>query len=253
MQRPSESVVPFELAREIATREGAKAVLDGEIVRLGQSYVVSARLVSALDGQELATFRETAENEDALIGALGELSRAIREKAGESLRTIRASSRAGAGHYAVARRAPEVRRGLAARRRSGGDRTAGSHCSRRRWRWTPAFAMAWRKIAVLLGNEERDRSRARRRHRHRVPAPGAADRDGAPADRGVLLHPRPPTQTATGPSPAYEEAIRLDSTNTSALNNAAVIYGEKRDYERAEELYRRVTGCPAPSAGPSPT
>ncbi|HWB42691.1 MAG TPA: serine/threonine-protein kinase, partial [Gemmatimonadales bacterium] len=35
MQRPTESVVPFELAREIATREGAKAVLDGEIVRLG--------------------------------------------------------------------------------------------------------------------------------------------------------------------------------------------------------------------------
>ena len=92
MQRPAESVVPFELAREIATREGAKAVLDGEIVRLGQSYVVSARLVSAMDGQELATFRETAANEDKLIGALGALSRAVREKAGESLRTIRASS-----------------------------------------------------------------------------------------------------------------------------------------------------------------
>ena len=91
MQRPTESVVPFELAREIATREGAKAVLDGEIVRLGQSYVVSARLVSALDGQELATFRETAESEDELIGALGNLSRAVREKAGESLRAIRAS------------------------------------------------------------------------------------------------------------------------------------------------------------------
>ena len=92
MERPSESVVPFELAREIATREGAKAVLDGEIVRLGQSYVVSARLVSALDGQELATFRETADGENELIGALGKLSRAVRERAGESLRTIRASS-----------------------------------------------------------------------------------------------------------------------------------------------------------------
>jgi hypothetical protein len=78
MQRPAESVVPFELAREIATREGAKAVLDGEIVRLGQSYVVSARLVSAMDGQELATFRETAANEDELIGALGDLCRSVR-------------------------------------------------------------------------------------------------------------------------------------------------------------------------------
>jgi len=82
----------FELAREIATREGAKAVLDGEIVRLGQSYVVSARLVSARDGAELATFRETAGTENELIGAIGDLSRAVRAKAGESLRTIRASS-----------------------------------------------------------------------------------------------------------------------------------------------------------------
>ena len=92
MQRPDESRVPFDLAREIATREGAKAVLDGNIVRLGQSYVVSARLVSSRDGAELATFRETAANEDQLITALGAMSRSIREKAGESLRTIRASS-----------------------------------------------------------------------------------------------------------------------------------------------------------------
>src|SRR4029079_19788565 len=49
-------------------------------------------LVAALDGGELVTFRETAANDDALIGALGKLSRAVREKAGESLRTIRARS-----------------------------------------------------------------------------------------------------------------------------------------------------------------
>ena len=159
MQRPSESVVPFELAREIATREGAKAVLDGEIVRLGQSYVVSARLVSALDGQELATFRETAENEDALIGALGQLSRAIREKAGESLRTIRASSElervttpslAALRKYVegsqLADELGEMDRGIALLE----DAVA----------LDTAFAMAWRKLAVLLGNEERDRSRA---------------------------------------------------------------------------------------------
>ena len=92
MQRSDESTVPFDLAREIATREGAKALLDGSIVRIGQSYVISARLVAALDGTELVTFRETADGENDLIVALGRLSRAVRERAGESLRNIRQSS-----------------------------------------------------------------------------------------------------------------------------------------------------------------
>ena len=158
MQRPSESVVPFELAREIATREGAKAVLDGEIVRLGQSYVISARLVSALDGQELATFRETAENEDALIGSLGDLSRAIREKAGESLRTIRASSeleRVTTPSLAALRKYVEGSH-LAD---EAGETDRGIALLEEAVTLDTAFAMAWRKMAVLLGNEERERSR----------------------------------------------------------------------------------------------
>jgi tetratricopeptide (TPR) repeat protein/tRNA A-37 threonylcarbamoyl transferase component Bud32 len=247
MQRPAESVVPFELAREIATREGAKAVLDGEIVRLGQSYVVSARLVSALDGQELATFRETAASEDELIGALGELSRDIREKAGESLRTIRASSElervttpslAALRKYvegsALADEAGEADRGLALLEEAVTLDTA--------------FAMAWRKIAVLLGNENRDQARALTaivtafRHRERLTEQERLLTEGYYYTRG----PKPDRERALA---AYEEAIRLDSTSTSALNNAGVVYGEKRDHERAEQVYRRVVALPRTFGG----
>jgi tetratricopeptide (TPR) repeat protein/tRNA A-37 threonylcarbamoyl transferase component Bud32 len=247
MQRPAESVVPFELAREIATREGAKAVLDGEIVRLGQSYVVSARLVSAMDGQELATFRETADNEDKLIGALGDLSRTIREKAGESLRTIRAStelervstpSLAALRKYvegsALADEAGEADRGLALLDEAVALDTG--------------FAMAWRKIAVVLGNEDRDPERAVAsiatafRHRSRLTEMERLLTEGYYYTRG----PQPSRDRALA---AYEEAIRIDSTSTSALNNAAVVYGEKRDYERAEALYRRVVALPRTFGG----
>ena len=247
MQRPAESVVPFELAREIATREGAKAVLDGEIVRLGQSYVVSARLVSAMDGQELATFRETAANEDKLIGALGALSRAVREKAGESLRTIRASSelervttpslpalRKYVEGSALADEAGEADRGLALLEEAVALDTA--------------FAMAWRKLAVVLGNEDRDPERAVAaiatafRHRGRLTEMERLLTEGYYYTRG----PKPNRDRALA---AYEEGIRLDSTSTSALNNAAVVYGEKRDYERAELLYRRVVALPRTFGG----
>jgi tetratricopeptide (TPR) repeat protein len=247
MQRPTESVVPFELAREIATREGAKAVLDGEIVRLGQSYVVSARLVSSLDGQELATFRETAENEDGLIGALGELSRSVREKAGESLRTIRASSElervttpslAALRKYVegsqLADEAGEVDRGLALLEEAVTLDTA--------------FAMAWRKMGVILGNEDRDRARSiaavstAYRHRGRLTEMERLLTEGYYYTRG----PQPNHEKALA---AYEEAIRIDSLNTSALNNAAVIHGQRRDHARAEELYRRVIRLPRTFGG----
>ena len=247
MQRPAESVVPFELAREIATREGAKAVLDGEIVRLGQSYVVSARLVSALDGQELATFRETAENEDDLIGALGELSRAVREKAGESLRTIRASSeleRVTTPSLAALRKYVEG----SALADEAGEADRGLSLLEEAVTLDTAFAMAWRKISVVLGNEGRDQARALTaittayRHRARLTEQERLLTEGYYYTRG----PKPDRDRALA---AYEDAIRLDSNSTSALNNAGVVYGEKRDHERAEQVYRRVVALPRTFGG----
>ncbi len=252
MQRPTESVVPFELAREIATREGAKAVLDGEIVRLGQSYVVSARLVAALDGQELATFRETAGSEDELIGALGDLSRAVREKAGESLRAIRASSRAGAGDDALPAGAAQVRRGLGAGRRGG----------RCRARPCPAGGGRDARYRLRHGLAQDRRGAGQRgpgphpcprRHQHGVPASRASQRERAAPHRRVLLHSRP----AARPRPRPD---RLRGGRPAGLD----------EHQRAEQCRRRVdrqarvrarasccigrwSRCPARSAAPSRT
>jgi tetratricopeptide (TPR) repeat protein len=247
MQRPTESAVPFELAREIATREGAKAVLDGGIVRLGQSYVVSARLVAALDGQELATFRETAGSEDELIGALGELSRAVRERAGESLRSIRASSEL---ERVTTPSLPALRKYVegSAVADEGGDAERGLALLEEAVTLDTAFAMAWRKIAVVLGNENRDRTRALAaittayRHRERLSEHERLLTEGYYFTRG----PQPDGDRALA---AYEDAVRLDSTSTSALNNAAVVLGDRREYERAELLYRKVTTLPRTFGG----
>ncbi len=247
MQRPTESTVPFDLAREIATREGAKAVLDGAIVQLGQSFVVSARLVASLDGSELATFRETAPNEDGLIGAIGKLSRAVREKAGESLRTIQASSeleRVTTPSLQALRKYVEGSKVAD----EGGDTERGLALLQESVTLDTGFAMAWRKIAVLLGNEDRDRPRALAaistayRHRDRLTEMERLLTEGYYYTRG----PKPDRDKAIA---AYEDALRIDSTSTSALNNAAVEYGEKREWERAEALYRRVADLPRTFGG----
>src|SRR4030095_1984088 len=41
MQRSPDAAVDYALAREIATREGVKAVIDGEVLSLGGSYVIA--------------------------------------------------------------------------------------------------------------------------------------------------------------------------------------------------------------------
>src|SRR5438094_5551722 len=79
------------LARELAEREGAKAVVHGQIAAVGRGYVLSAELASAPDGATLVALREDAKDDGAIIAAVDRLSARLRERIGESLRAIRAS------------------------------------------------------------------------------------------------------------------------------------------------------------------
>src|SRR5256885_1251298 len=89
MNRSQAGALRLDVAREIAEREGAKGVVTGDIGTLGQGYVLSARLVSARDGSELVALRETAADDRAIIGAVDRLSKKMRERIGESLKSIR--------------------------------------------------------------------------------------------------------------------------------------------------------------------
>ena len=247
MQRSKESVVQFDVAREIATREGAKAVLDGEVVRLGKGYVVSARLVNALDGNELVTFRETASGEDDLISALGKLSRAVRERAGESLRSIQKSSeleRVSTPSLAALRKYVEGSQASDER----GEPERAIALLKEAVALDSGFAMAWRKLSVVYGNEGNNRPaqltavEAAYRHRGRLTEMERNLTEGYYFTNG----PHPDYDKALT---AYEAAMQLDSLSTSALNNAAVIYGRKRDYQRAGDLYRRVIALPRTFGG----
>ena len=91
MLRSPATPLDLSMAREVAVREGIKAVLDGEIVGVGAGYVLTARLVSADSGETLAAFREPAASADAIIPALDRLSKRLRAKVGESLKSVRAS------------------------------------------------------------------------------------------------------------------------------------------------------------------
>ncbi|MEJ2343547.1 MAG: protein kinase, partial [Gemmatimonadales bacterium] len=91
MARSPATTLDAEVALEIAQREGVQAVIEGQIRRAGSSYLLSAQIVAVEDGQLLASRRETATDSTRLIQAIDKLSRKLRERIGESLRSIQQS------------------------------------------------------------------------------------------------------------------------------------------------------------------
>jgi tetratricopeptide (TPR) repeat protein len=89
MERDPGSALDMALAREVAIRAGLTAVVGGEIISAGTGYVFTAQLVSAESGDVLAAYRETADDSTAILRAIDQLSKQLRQRIGESLRTIR--------------------------------------------------------------------------------------------------------------------------------------------------------------------
>ena len=153
---PTTSVTPA-LAREIATREGAKAVVTGEISALGKSYVLSARILGAADGAELVALRETAGNDAGIVAALDRLSAKVRERIGESLTTIRAGEpleKVTTGSLEALRLYNE-----GARLSDQGFEKQAVERLEQAIALDSGFAMAWRKLAVALDNSQSSQDR----------------------------------------------------------------------------------------------
>jgi hypothetical protein len=77
-------------ARAVAEHEGLPAVVYAEVIQIGASYVLGARIVTA-GGVDLTSARATADRRDDLLSAIDRLSARLRERVGESYRTLRGS------------------------------------------------------------------------------------------------------------------------------------------------------------------
>jgi len=247
MQKPPGTSLVYETAREVATREGAKALLDGSVERLGPSYIISARLVSALDGSELATFRATADNDAGLIAALGGLAKDIRERVGESLKSIRETK---ALERVTTSSLPALRKyveGMAVIEELD-DTERGRALLYEAVALDSTFAMAWRRIAAsyaAAGNGRAAQMEAitnAYRFRDRL-----TDNERLVTEAGYYSY---------GPNPdldrtveAYESLLERDPVNAPALNNVGLRYARKRDYVRAEAMLRRSIEIPNPFGG----
>ncbi len=154
MQRDPEETATLALATEIAAREGIKAVLSGEIRPLGSGYVLSARLVAVGTGDVLWAGRENAASADEVIGAVDRLSASLRERVGESLRTIRSDpplERVTTSSTVALRKLVE-----GTRANDLGDVDRALTLLEEAVAEDSSFAMAWRKLGIVLNNTGRD-------------------------------------------------------------------------------------------------
>jgi eukaryotic-like serine/threonine-protein kinase len=151
MQRPDSVPVSLAVAREIAQREGFKAVVAGELQQVGPSVLVSAQLVNAQSGEVLATARETARDSTGILDAVDRVSKKLRERIGESLRSIRANPAledVTTGSLEALRKYSQ-----ALRVQSQGDNPGAIALLEETVALDSNFAMAWRKLGTMLVNQ----------------------------------------------------------------------------------------------------
>jgi tetratricopeptide (TPR) repeat protein len=235
MERPPLSKVDLTLARQLAPRIGAKAIVDGDVTGVGGGYIVVLRLVTADSGVELWSARETGDGPRGLIDATDRLTRALRGKAGESLRAVQAA----APLEEVTTTSLDALRKFSEGARYH-DVLSDWPNAIAKFREAVAidsnFAMAWRKLGAALGNAGRPYAEVNQAleqaHRHRDHLT-ENERD---YEEAFYYTEGPGGDRAKGVA-LYEGLIRRG--DPTALANLALEYLTRRENAPAESAYAR--------------
>jgi eukaryotic-like serine/threonine-protein kinase len=243
MQRDPRTPLGQDLARELAIREGIKGILVGDLAPLGSGYVLSAKLLSAETGDVLVAHREGADGPEELIGAVDRLSKKLRERIGESLKSIRANKPLEQVTTRSLDALQKYSQAVHATETEGNDDKAiallGEAVS-----LDSTFAMAYRKLATILDNTNRDPAQVYRATtrafelRERLP-----DRERYLTEGSYYRLINAYDQAAV----AYQKILDENPNDTWALNNSGVVSDQLGDPERALEFFRRAeTVSPSP-------
>ena len=234
MEQPPDARLTDELAREVAEREGAKAIVTGSIANVGGTFTVNVQLVSAAQGEVLAALRETAADSSELLAAVDRASKQLRHRIGESLRSLRALPPLRdetTASLAALRKYTEGQRSVLAGRRHEAIRLFEEAIA-----IDTAFASAHVALGMAYGSiAEPGRASAFLRravtHQHRLPF---RERSFTVAS---YSHGIGEYETAIA---AYTRVLERYPDDNRALNNLALIYQDRRQYAKAESLMARA-------------
>jgi tetratricopeptide (TPR) repeat protein len=151
MQHAPTERLELPLARQLARREGIKAIVTGDITGIGGGFIIGLKLVTADSGAVLATYQTTVDGPKDLVSGIDDLSRKLRGKIGESLKSVQNSpplAQVTTASYEALKAFSQANE-LADR---DNDYAAAVPLLRRAVQIDTGFASAWRKLAVVLNN-----------------------------------------------------------------------------------------------------
>ncbi len=238
MQRGRETRLDAGIAREVATRAGAAAVLGGRLARVGTGYAVSLELTSTADRVSLASYQGTADGVKDLLNVVDQLARKLRGKVGESLKRVQRSvplEQATTGSLEALRKYSEATEANDVLQ----DYDRAVRLLREAVAIDSTFALGWRKLSAALTNARgsaaaRDSALERaERYADRLPEIEKQLVRGAYyeshrtyGDRGKALA-------------AYQAAYAADSLNRIAINQLVLNYATRRQTDSAMRYARR--------------
>jgi len=269
MQRPPDTRVTREIGREVCQRQGIKAIIAGDIARLGESYVVTLAAESCASGDVLAREQVQAKSKEGVLTALGRAAAALRGRLGESLASVQKLDKPLEQATTASLEALQAF-GLGDRERAKGNELDAVPFYRRAVELDPDFAMAHARLGTVYGNvgeqaratEHRKRAFALRdrvseRERLYITAHyyASVERDAAKATEvyelwkrtyprdtvpyinlGIIYRDRGEDDRAIA---SYLDAIRLSPQQRLAWENAAETYIKLGRYDEARQLVER--------------
>jgi serine/threonine-protein kinase len=236
MRRPPTARLDIALAREVALRAGVRTIVTGELTPAGTGLLVSAKLISAANGEVLAAHRETAYDSTEIIRAIDRLSRQVRARIGESLKSLRSERPleevTTASLPALQKFSEAVRAGD-----FDGDHAKGVLLLKDAVALDTGFASAYAALGIYLGilgerQQQVDALTKAFLHSERLP-----DRERYVSRARYYSEVTYELDKAVN---GYRAHLGTYPTDSIALVNLALIYSDLRQYERAEELLRRA-------------
>jgi tetratricopeptide (TPR) repeat protein len=234
MRLSDSSGIDADVAREIAQRQGYRAVVAGRVAPLGAGYQLTAQIIEPATGEVAVRLRETAADDGEVLDAVERLVRLARRHLGESLRSLRRSQPL-----------PEVTtqslealqlhaRGVDLGRR--GELFQAIALLRQAVERDTAFAAAYRALGIYygnLGNLGAAQANIDRAYRHSERL--------TPRERyliGSVYH----SYRGRLDSAAHYYALLVDRYpfGSTALNNLGDVYERMGRYEDAFAMYRRA-------------
>jgi tRNA A-37 threonylcarbamoyl transferase component Bud32/tetratricopeptide (TPR) repeat protein len=233
MERSRTSRIDLPLAQGIALREGVKAIVDGEVTTVGEGYVLTVRLITTDSARVLASVQASGNGPQGLIEAADKVARDLRGKIGESLRSVqnavplvraRTASLEALRKYSEGTIANDVEN----------DWPRAIKVLREAVAIDTGFAEGWRKLGTAMNNLGLPKSSVDSMMTKAYQLRGRLP-EGEQAAIAATYFGTGPGRDRAKSIAAYERAIELAGFRR---NNMANQVGERREFARAESLYR---------------